>query len=53
MAFDIVLGSVHFIDEWAFDDPSLQSRRAEWHVTDLWERYFEDLCAAAQSGWQT
>lgn len=48
--FDMVLGSVHFIDDWAFDDPAHVDRYAEWDVRDLWERYFEDLIAAARSG---
>lgn len=49
-AFDMVLGSVHFIDDWAFDDPELQERYAEWTPDLLWERYFEDLVAAAATG---
>lgn len=48
--FDMVLGSVHFIDDWAFDDPSLRDRYAEWTPDLLWERYFEDLNAAAATG---
>jgi len=48
--FDIVLGSVHFIDDWAFDDPSRRDRYAEWRPEDLWERYFGDLAWAAASG---
>jgi histidinol-phosphatase (PHP family) len=48
--FDIVLGSVHFIDDWAFDDPTLRDRYAEWTPDLLWERYFEDLAAAAATG---
>lgn len=48
--FDLVLGSVHFIDGWAFDDPERTGRYAEWRPDDLWERYFDDLCAAARTG---
>jgi histidinol-phosphatase (PHP family) len=48
--FDIVLGSVHFVDDWAFDDPALIDRYAEWDVRDLWERYFDELLRAAASG---
>ncbi len=29
-AFDLVLGSVHFIDGWAFDDPAKIARYSEW-----------------------
>lgn len=48
--FDVVLGSVHFLGEWAFDDPDLLD---EWSVRDVagaWEEYFEELTAAAESG---
>lgn len=48
--FDVVLGSVHFIDDWAFDDPDRTERYAQWRLEDLWERYFDDLIAAGRSG---
>lgn len=49
-SWDVVLGSVHFIEGWAFDDPDLV---AEWDSRDVdavWEAYFERLCDAASSG---
>jgi histidinol-phosphatase (PHP family) len=49
-SFDMVLGSVHFIDSWAFDDPAHTERYDEWSVDELWERYFTELAAAAASG---
>jgi histidinol-phosphatase (PHP family) len=48
--FDMVLGSVHFVDGWAFDDPDLTDRYAEWDITELWDRYFATLSTAAGSG---
>lgn len=48
--FDVVLGSVHFIDDWAFDDPTRVDRYDEWRIDELWTRYFDDLIAAARSG---
>jgi histidinol-phosphatase (PHP family) len=48
--WDVVLGSVHFLDDWAFDDPGLM---AEWESRDVdavWEAYFDRLCDAAASG---
>lgn len=48
--FDVVLGSVHFLDDWAFDDPALL---AKWDSTDVdavWERYFARVAEAAASG---
>jgi len=47
--FDVVLGSVHFIDGRAIDDPTADDR--DWlPVEDLWTRYLEQLTAAAASG---
>jgi len=48
--FDVVLGSVHTIDDWAFDDPDRTDRYAEWDLDALWERYFADVTSAARSG---
>jgi len=49
-SFDIVLGSVHFIDDWAFDDPSRREQYDRWSPQDLWARYFADLAGAAAAG---
>lgn len=47
---DFVLGSVHYIDGWAFDDPDRQDGYERWSTDALWERYFADLIAAVRSG---
>ena len=45
--FDLVLGSVHFIDGWAFDDPAKRDRWEEPGAPDeIWRRYYELWCAA-------
>jgi histidinol-phosphatase (PHP family) len=48
--FDMVLGSVHFIDDWAFDDPDLLARYDTWDIDTLWDRYFAEIASAAHSG---
>jgi histidinol-phosphatase (PHP family) len=48
--FDYVYGSVHFIDAWAFDDPRNMHRWQEFGVDAVYERYFEQLQHASQSG---
>lgn len=48
--FDVVLGSVHMIDGWAFDDPDRTEGYQNWDLEALWERYFDDLVFAARSG---
>jgi len=45
--YELVLGSVHFVDGWAFDDPA---ERDEWEkpgaADRIWRRYFELWCDA-------
>ncbi|WP_165251723.1 histidinol-phosphatase HisJ family protein [Adlercreutzia sp. ZJ304] len=46
--FDIVLGSVHFVDRWAFDDPDQRSVWEEEGQADrIWQRYVDLWCEAA------
>ena len=47
--FGLVLGSVHFIDGWAFDDPNVRERWDEVGVDEVWRRYFDVWCEAASS----
>ncbi|MHB8051132.1 MAG: histidinol-phosphatase HisJ family protein [Coriobacteriia bacterium] len=49
-SFDVVLGSVHFIDDWAFDDPARRDGYNSWSPDELWERYFADVLDAARAG---
>lgn len=47
-AFDIVLGSVHFVDEWPFDDPAQRDVWNEPGAPDrIWRRYVELWCDMA------
>lgn len=40
--FELVLGSVHFVDAWPFDDPAQRDRWNEPGAPDrIWKRYFE------------
>lgn len=49
-AFSVVLGSVHFVDAWPFDDPAQRDRWNEPGAPDeIWERYFALWCEAATS----
>lgn len=38
--FDLVLGSIHFLDSWGFDDPDQLPVWDLVDVKDTWERYF-------------
>lgn len=47
-SYDILLGSVHFVDRWPFDDPA---QRDVWEkegmVEHIWRRYVDIWCDAA------
>ena len=48
--FRFILGSVHFIDGWAFDDPAQRDRWEEPGQPDaIWKRYVELWCEAASN----
>lgn len=48
--FDYVLGSVHYIDGWGFDNPAYLEQYRHININDLFHRYFTQLQAAARSG---
>jgi len=48
--FDYVIGSVHHLGEWGFDDPRQISRYQFEDINDLWVEYLELLGDAAESG---
>ena len=48
--FDYVIGSVHFIGQWAFDHPAETAAYDDWDRRELYERYFGLVCQAARSG---
>ena len=46
--FDLVLGSVHFVDAWPFDDPAQAGKWEEpGAVDDIWKRNVDLWCEAA------
>lgn len=48
--FAIVLGSVHYLDRFAFDDPAEREKWEEPGAADrFWQRYFELWCELAAS----
>ena len=47
--FDIILGSVHFLDLWPFDDPARRDYWDEVGPDYIWRRYFEVWCEAVTS----
>lgn len=49
-SWDYVIGSVHFIGEWDFDNPAKTNRYAEWDISELYAKFFTLECMAARSG---
>ncbi|CAM4514219.1 histidinol-phosphatase (PHP family) [Paenibacillus endophyticus] len=47
---DYVIGSVHFIDGWGFDNPELQHLFEKRNLLDLYAQGFEHVKQAARSG---
>lgn len=48
--WDYVIGSVHFIGDWACDDPARTERYAEWDISELYAKFFALELMAARSG---
>ncbi len=48
--FDYVLGSVHYVESWGFDNPAYIARYKEWDIDELYHRYFDLVQQAARSG---
>ncbi len=47
--FDFVIGSVHFLGDWGFDDPRGMAGYEGRRPLDVYEEYFEVLIEAAES----
>ncbi len=50
LPLDYVLGSVHYLADWSFDNIEYINRYQEYDLMDLYQRYFDAVCAAAASG---
>ncbi len=48
--FDYVLGSVHFIKDWEFDNPELRAKWDQSDVNQVYHDYYELLRESAKSG---
>ncbi len=47
---DYLIGSVHFIDKWGFDNPEFIAEYDDKDIDTIWEQYFTTLLAMVQSG---
>jgi len=49
-AVDYLIGSVHFIDKWSFDNPEFIAGWKDKDIDEIWKAYFEATEAMAKSG---
>lgn len=47
---DYLIGSVHFIDKWSFDNPEFIGGWENKDIDEIWKAYFEATQAMARSG---
>ena len=47
--FDLVLGSVHFIGDWGFDNPASLERWRGADLRQVWSEYFGLICGMAKA----
>ena len=47
---DYLIGSVHFIDKWGFDNPEFIGRYEDENIDDIWQKYFDAIEKMAKSG---
>ncbi|PAF47334.1 histidinol phosphate phosphatase [Helicobacter sp. 12S02634-8] len=48
---DYLIGSVHFLDTWGFDNPEFIAQYAQRDLKDCWEQYLKAIENMAQSGY--
>jgi len=48
---DYLIGSVHFIDNWGFDNPEFIGEYSSRDIDDIWREYFSAIESMAESGY--
>ena len=46
---DYLIGSVHFIDEWGFDNPEFIGNYESQNIDEIWQKYFDTIEEMAKS----
>lgn len=46
---DYLIGSVHFIEGWGFDNPEFIGKWKEQDIDEIWQKYFDTIEAMAKS----
>ncbi len=48
--FDYVIGSIHYLDDWPFDQKQYKDRFEKGNLDEIYERFFETIIQAAKTG---
>ncbi|MGB0776022.1 MAG: histidinol-phosphatase, partial [Akkermansiaceae bacterium] len=48
--WDYLIGSVHYLSDWDFDNPAWLEKWAKTDVNDAWDRYWKTYANMAESG---
>ena len=48
---DYLIGSVHFLEGWGFDNPEFIGRWEEQNIDEIWQKYFDTIEAMAKTGY--
>jgi histidinol-phosphatase (PHP family) len=48
---DYLIGSVHFIDKWGFDNPEFIGVYKEKNIDEIWKKYFQAVSQMVKSGY--
>ena len=46
---DYLIGSVHFLDKWGFDNPEFIKEYEEKNIDDIWQKYFQSIAEMAET----
>jgi histidinol-phosphatase (PHP family) len=49
--YDYIIGSVHFVDDWAFDDPATREYWKTQDVNEVYRKYYALLRQSAKTGY--
>ena len=48
---DYLIGSVHFLGTWGFDNPEFNNEYSKRNIDDIWKEYFSNIEAMAKTGY--
>jgi len=46
---DYLIGSIHFLDEWGFDNPEFKAEYENKNIDEIWQSYFDNIESMAKT----